>query len=124
MNYDQTSGISLCFTDLKWEPRQDVKFNMAELHGLTCATILLILFYVKESLFQVQNYFTSFSMISSSFNVIVVAVSHANSLWKFLRDLLQWWIQTDITNEKNEITFSFVVWYYKESTFYTGSFKS
>ena len=55
MNYDQTSGISLCFTDLKWEPRQDVKFNMVELHGLTCATILLILFYVKESLFQVQT---------------------------------------------------------------------
>ena len=55
MNYDQTSGISLCFTDLKWESRQDVKFNMAELHGLTCATILLILFYVKESLLQVQT---------------------------------------------------------------------
>ena len=51
----QTSGISLCFTDLEVEPRQDVKFNIVEPHGLTCATILLILFYVKESFFQVQT---------------------------------------------------------------------
>ena len=32
-----------------------------------------------------SNYFTLFSMISSSFNVIVVAVCHANLLLKFLR---------------------------------------
>ena len=36
-----------------------------------------------------SNYFTLFSMISSSFDAIVVAVCQANSLWKFLRDLLQ-----------------------------------
>ena len=36
-----------------------------------------------------SNYFTLFSMIFSFFDVIVVAVCQANSLWKFLRDLLQ-----------------------------------
>ena len=51
----QISVISLCFTDLKWEPRQDVKFKMAEPHGLTCATNLMILFYMKECSFQAQT---------------------------------------------------------------------
>ena len=35
MTYDSDKCyFSLCFTDLKWEPRQDVKFKMVEPHGL------------------------------------------------------------------------------------------
>ena len=55
----------------------------------------------EGKLISSSNYFTLFSMISSSFDVIVVAVCHFNSLWKFLTNVLQWWIQTGITNETN-----------------------
>ena len=53
---------------------------MAELHGLTCATNFTDFVLCEGKLVSGSNYFTSFSMISSSFDVIVVAVCHANLL--------------------------------------------